>query len=880
MDIPHDYIRLHDVPEDCLLSPERWGARGARLARLAGLGLPVPRGLLLTTDLTRQIAQDGARTHFDGVLRDTFQTLGDEVLLSLRASPPRPEWGGPEALLNIGITDARLPALMTRVGKPGALELYFRLIEGYATMVEGVDPEDFENLMADQVKYWSVASEGDLPEDARVTLVDQAKALYLDEVMQPFPQDPVEQLCAAVDAMARGWNGVSARILRESHGAPPEAGLGLIVQRMAFGIGQGVCGAGVVHLVDERTGTPALSGRFLTQAQGYDALMGMRTPHLITREARESARQSAPSLEEIAPDALTDLRTHGSTVAAGLGDIHGFEFTLEDGKLWLLDAVLTPRSARAAVRIATDLARNGAISRDDALLRIEPRTLIEHLHPQIDPRAPRDVFGSGLPASPGAATGRIVFSPEAAMQAEAQGDNAVLVRMETSPEDIRGMHSACAVLTVRGGMTSHAAVIARGLGLPCVVGAGDLRLDIRNRQIISQDGRSFAEGSLITIDGTRGEVLAGAPEMIQPELDGAFATLMSWADQAREMGVRANADTPQDARVARGFEVDGIGLCRTEHMFFQEDRITSMREMILADSSEDRRRALAALLPMQRGDFVDLFDIMRGLPVCIRLLDPPLHEFLPHSREEMHDLAEAMDIPVSQVVERAKALGEFNPMLGKRGVRLGVTMPEIYEMQARAIFEAAAIVNTRNLEQIVPEIMIPLVSAKREVEVVRKNIEAVAAQVMAEREVTLTYKLGIMVETPRAALRAADLAADSAFFSFGTNDLTQMTYGLSRDDAGRFMRDYVNQGVFAEDPFHSLDIEGVGELLLIAAKRGRKTDPDLVLGLCGEHGGDPGSIHFCKLAGFDYVSCSPFRAPIARLAAAQATLLSRKSGQA
>ncbi|WP_316012860.1 pyruvate, phosphate dikinase [Roseobacter sp. HKCCA0434] len=867
------HIRLHDA--DTPLDPARWGARGARLARMAGLGLPVPRGMLISTDLVQRIHADGAAVHFEGELTDRLAALGDEVLLSLRASPPRPEWGGPEALLNIGITDARLPALTARVGRPGALELYFRLIEGYGTMVEGLDPEDFENLTADQVKYWSVPSEGDLPESARETLVEQAKALYADETGAPFPQDPKAQLTAAVDAMARGWNGTSARILRESHGAPPEAGLALIVQRMALGIGAGVSGAGVVHLVDERTGGPAVTGRFLPQAQGYDAMMGLRTPQLITREAREAARQSAPSLEEMAPDALTDLRGHAVTAAEGLGDAHGFEFTLEDGALWLLDAVLSPRAARAAVRIATDLARNGAITREQALLRIEPRTLIEHLHPQIDPRATRDVIGTGLPASPGAATGRITFSPEEAMQMEAQGDPAVLVRTETSPEDIRGMHSACAVLTVRGGMTSHAAVIARGLGLPCVVGAGDVRLDLKGRQIVGRDGRAFVEGAVITVDGTRGEVLAGSPDMIQPELDGAFETLMSWADQMREMGVRANADTPQDARVARDFKVDGIGLCRTEHMFFHEDRITAMREMILADSAEDRRRALATLLPMQRDDFVELFQIMRGQPVTIRLLDPPLHEFLPHSREEMGDLAEAMDLPVSQVVERAKALREFNPMLGKRGVRLGITMPEIYEMQARAIFEAAAIVNTSNLEQVVPEIMIPLVSAQKEVEMVRARVRAVADAVMAEREVALTYRLGIMVETPRAALRAGDMAENCAFFSFGTNDLTQMTYGLSRDDAGRFMRDYVNQGVFAEDPFHSLDIEGVGELLLLAAKRGRARNADLVLGLCGEHGGDPGSIHFCKLAGFDYVSCSPFRAPIARLAAAQASLLSK-----
>ncbi|QPH54823.1 pyruvate, phosphate dikinase [Pontivivens ytuae] len=872
MDMPVDHIRLHEAGE---LDPARWGARGARLATLARLGVPVPRGMLLSTALVTRITDIGADRVFAGQIAGRIAALGDDVLLSLRSSPPKPEWGGPEALLNIGVTDARLPAITQRVGRKGALELYFRLIEGYGTMVEGLDPEDFENLVADQMKVWSVGSEGELPAEARAALADEAKALYADETGHPFPQEPADQLCAAVDAMARNWNSVSARLLRQSHGAEEDAGLALIMQRMALGVGQGACGAGVVHMVDERSGLPSVTGRWLPQAQGYDALMGLRTPHLITTDARKAARQTAPSLEEQAPEALAELREHYTTVANGLGDAHGFEFTVEEGQLWVLDAILSPRSARATVRIATDLARSGAISREEALLRVEPRTLIEHLHPQIDPAAPRDVFGAGLPASPGAATGRIVFTPENAVQVQAQGDAAILVRVETSPEDIRGMHSASAVLTVRGGMTSHAAVIARGLGLPCVVGASDLRLDLRAKAIVTQDGRTFTEGALITVDGTRGEVVAGAPAMIPPELDGAFETLMSWADQVRTMGVRANADTPQDARTARSFAVDGIGLCRTEHMFFHEDRITVMRKMILADTTEARQAALAQLLPMQRDDFVELFGIMRGLPVTIRLLDPPLHEFLPHSREEMMELAEEMDLSVREVTERSNGLSEFNPMLGKRGVRLGVTMPEIYEMQARAIFEAAAIVNTQNLEQVVPEIMIPLVSANREVEVVKARVDDIAGQVMAEREVSLTYRLGIMVETPRAALRAGDLAKSCAFFSFGTNDLTQMTYGLSRDDAGRFMRDYVNQGVFAEDPFHSLDIEGVGELLLLAARRGRRTQKELMLGLCGEHGGDPGSIHFCKLAGFDYVSCSPFRAPIARLAAAQASLMTR-----
>ena len=525
------------------------------------------------------------------------------------------------------------------------------------------------------------------------------------------------------------------------------------------------------------------------------------------------------------------------------------------------------------MRIAVDLANAGAISRAEALLRIEPRSLIEHLHPQIDPAAPRDVFGTGLAASPGAATGHIVFTAEAAQAAAAQDEPVILVRLETSPEDIRGMHASRGVLTVRGGMTSHAAVIARGIGVPCVVGAGELRLDPVARTLTSPDGRVFREGARITLDGTRGEVIAGAPTMIQPELDGAFSELLDWADAVRDLGVRANADTPAEARMARDFKVDGLGLCRTEHMFFDAARITVMREMILADTDAERQAALDRLLPMQRADFHELFEIMSGLPVTIRLLDPPLHEFLPQEPEDMRALAEAMGLPVEAVSARARDLAEVNPMLGMRGVRLGVTMPAIYEMQARAIFEAAIAVNRAASAPVVPEVMIPLVSANREVELVKSRIDAIASAVQREQGATLAYRLGVMVETPRAALRAGDLAASSAFLSFGTNDLTQMTYGLSRDDAGRFMRDYVNRGVFPEDPFHSLDVEGVGELMLIAAKRGRARNPGITLGLCGEHGGDPASVRFCKVAGFDYVSCSPFRVPIARLAAAQATLL-------
>jgi pyruvate,orthophosphate dikinase len=700
-------------------------------------------------------------------------------------------------------------------------------------------------------------------------------AFYAEEAGEAFPADASAQVEAAARAMARAWNAPSARILRRASGAPEDAGLGLIVQEVALGLGPGVSGAGYLQAVDERTGAPACAGVFLPQGQGQDARPGLPGVRRLTRAARLAAGEEAPSLEEISPDTLATLCAAADRAAMGLGDAYRIGFAVENGRVAILEARLVRRNGRAAVRIAVDLAGRGAIDRAQALLRIEPRCLVEHLHPQIDPAAARDVFGTGIAASPGAATGRIVFTAEAAQRAAAQDEASILVRVETSPEDIRGMHAARGVLTMRGGMTSHAAVIARGIGLPCVVGAGDLRLDFAGRALAAPDGRVFREGALVTLDGTRGEVMAGAPAMIPPELGGAFSELLDWADAARDLGVRANADTPAEARMARDFRVDGLGLCRTEHMFYADDRIAAMREMILADTDAARQSALDRLLPMQRADFVEIFEIMRGLPVTIRLLDPPLHEFLPSDPDEVAEFAASLGLPPADVTARARALSEINPMLGMRGVRLGITMPAIYDMQARAIFEAAIAVNRDARAPVVPEVMIPLVSANREVELVKLRVDAIAAAVQAEQGATLTYKLGVMVETPRAALRAGDLAASSAFLSFGTNDLTQMTYGLSRDDAGRFMRAYVNQGVFAEDPFHSLDLEGVGELMLIAAKRGRARNPSLVLGLCGEHGGDPSSVRFSKLAGFDYVSCSPFRVPIARLAAAQASILAR-----
>ena len=700
-----------------------------------------------------------------------------------------------------------------------------------------------------------------MPEDGQAAL-DESLRIYETEMEEPFPSNPAEQLTAVLKSMARAWGGTSARLLRMAKGAPADAGLGLVVQEMALGVGQGQCGSGVLQLVNSETGLPQITGRYLSQSQGRDALKTGAQSMYLGRDPR------GPSLEDIFPNAFEELQEHAALMRVKLRAEMQVEFTIENGKVHILDGVRVARSSQAAVRIAVRLAQDGIISKAEALMRVEPRTLTELLHRQISPAAERDVIGSGIAASPGAATGAIVFSATEAQASAARGDACILIRRETSPEDIRGMHAAQAVLTERGGITSHAAVIGRGIGLPCVVGASDLKFQIRKEQLVARDGRVFSAGDMITIDGSSGEVLAGAPEMREAVLDESFQILMDWADEHRDIAIRANADTPADAQTARNFNAEGIGLCRTEHMFFDPGRLTVMREMIFAESSQDRRAVLERLLPMQRADFTQLFKIMQGKPVCIRLFDPPLHEFLPTDRVGQVELAEALDLPLSKVTRRIEAMMEYNPMLGLRGVRLGVTVPEIYEMQARAIFEATLDASVEGAP-VVPEIMIPLVSAKREVELVKSAIDAVASAVRVERETDFDYRLGVMVETPRAAIRAGDIAPYCAFLSFGTNDLTQMTYGLSRDDAGRFMSDYVQRGVFGEDPFHVLDVDGVGELLQIGAERGRAARPDVTLSICGEHGGNPESIAFCRTAGYNYVSCSPFRVPVARLAAAQ-----------
>ena len=834
-------VDYSEITSSAPISLRSHGWRAKCLQRLVRLDMPVPKTVALSFDAVRSIAA--------GAMPELGSMLGRfpvGQLLTVRPSAENPDWGGPGAILNIGMNDDRYAEIAAEHGEPVATALYLTFVQSYAQHVARLDPDMFSGV------------EPCLP------ALQAALRDYESEMEEPFPQDPKRQLAEVLRSMARAWEGTSARLLRQAKGASTEAGLGLVVQAMAGGFGTAESGAGVIQFIDPLTGGPQVTGRYAVRGEGREAVSNNPQAIFLTRDPR------GPSLEDQNPEAFKELLMHGAMCRLKLREEMQIEFTVVNGQVWVLDALKVQRSSRAAVRVAVGLAQDEVITKKEALMRVTPGALSDLLHRQVDPRGKRDVIVRGMAASPGASTGKLVFTSTAAQASAARGESCILVRRETSPEDIRGMHAATGVLTERGGMTSHAAVIGRGLGLPCIVGATGMRIDLKARKLIT--GRHvLGEGDIITIDGTTGEVLSGAVDLLEPTLDEGFTTLLDWADELRDIGVRANADTPADARIARAFNAEGIGLCRTEHMFFEDDRLTVMREMIFADTSQDRAAALSRLLPMQRSDFIELFSIMQGLPVCIRLFDPPLHEFLPHTREGMRELADALDKPLSEITRRSEDLAEFNPMLGLRGVRLGVTIPEIYEMQARAIFEAT-IETGRRGEKVVPEIMIPLVSASREVELVKARIDAIAASVRIEKGVAFEFRLGVMVETPRAALRAQDVAQHADFMSFGTNDLTQMTYGLSRDDAGKFMSYYVQAGVFPEDPFHVLDKEGVGELLLIAAERGRRVSKDLTLSICGEHGGSPESIAFCRDAGFDYVSCSPFRVPIARLAAAQLTI--------
>ncbi|CUB00527.1 pyruvate, phosphate dikinase [Pannonibacter indicus] len=861
------------------------GGKGANLAEMSNLGLPVPPGFTITTEVCTWYYDKG-KTYPDDLAQQvemalaaagelTGRRFGDAqnpLLVSVRSGARVSMPGMMDTVLNLGLNDVTVEAIGRAAGdRRFAYDSYRRFIQMYGDVVMGLDHHAFEEIL-DEVKDEAGHSlDTDLSTEELISIVERYKALVEDELERPFPQDPMDQLWGAIGAVFESWMTARAQTYRRLHDIPADWGTAVNVQAMVFGNMGETSATGVAFTRNPSTGEKALYGEFLVNAQGEDVVAGIRTPQDITEKARLEAGSERPSLEVLMPEAFAEFQTICDRLEAHYRDMQDLEFTIERGKLWMLQTRSGKRTAKAALKIAVDMADEGLLSREEAVLRVEPQALDQLLHPAIDPAAKRDILVTGLPASPGAASGAIVFTSEEAEEAKAAGHKVILVRVETSPEDIHGMHAAEGILTSRGGMTSHAAVVARGMGKPCVSGAGALRIDYRNGTLTA-GGRSLAKGDVITIDGATGQVLVGEVAMLQPALSGDFATLMGWADEVRRMKVRTNAETPADARAARQFGAEGIGLCRTEHMFFDGDRIIAVREMILASTEEGRRAALGKLLPMQRDDFVQLFEIMHGLPVTIRLLDPPLHEFLPKSDEEIAEVAAAMGIDAGKLRERALDLEEFNPMLGHRGCRLLVSYPEIAEMQARAIFEAAVEAGRQTGAPVVPEIMVPLVGLKAELDLVRGRIDAMAEAVAKETGVAVSYQVGTMVELPRAALRAGDIAATAEFFSFGTNDLTQTTFGISRDDAASFLGTYQLKGIIEQDPFVSIDRDGVGELISIAAERGRAVRPDIKLGICGEHGGDPASIAFCESVGLDYVSCSPFRVPIARLAAAQSYL--------
>ncbi|MER9670115.1 pyruvate, phosphate dikinase [Mesorhizobium sp. M0203] len=868
------------------------GGKGANLAEMCSLGLPVPPGFTITTEVCNAYyANDHAypasleadvAVALDHIGRLTGRRFGDPsklLLVSVRSGARASMPGMMDTVLNLGLNDETVEALAADSGDPRfAYDSYRRFIQMYSDVVMGLDHEVFEEILEDQKGGLGHELDTELTAIEWQGVIALYKAKVEEELGKPFPQDPSEQLWGAIGAVFSSWMNNRAITYRRLHDIPESWGTAVNVQAMVFGNMGDTSATGVAFTRNPSTGEKQLYGEFLVNAQGEDVVAGIRTPQNITEAARIAAGSDKPSLQKLMPDAFQAFVSISDRLEKHYRDMQDLEFTIERGKLWMLQTRSGKRTAKAALKIAVDMARDGLISKEEAVARIDPASLDQLLHPTIDPKAARDIIGVGLPASPGAATGEIVFSSNDAEEAKTQGRKAILVRIETSPEDIHGMHAAEGILTTRGGMTSHAAVVARGMGKPCVSGAGSLRVDYKAGTLMAM-GSTFRKGDIITIDGGNGQVLKGAVPMLQPELSGDFAAIMEWADGARRMKVRTNAETPLDARMARSFGAEGIGLCRTEHMFFDGDRIVAMREMILADTEKDRRTALAKLLPMQRSDFLELFEIMAGLPVTIRLLDPPLHEFLPKSEEEVAEVAAAMNVSPDKLRRRTEALHEFNPMLGHRGCRLAVSYPEIAEMQARAIFEAAVEAGRKAGALVVPEIMVPLVGLVKELDFVKARIDAVAKSVMEETGVRIDYLTGTMIELPRAAIRAHVIAEAAEFFSFGTNDLTQTTFGISRDDAASFLETYRKKGIIEQDPFVSLDIDGVGELVRMAAEKGRATRPDIKLGICGEHGGDPASIHFCEKVGLDYVSCSPYRVPIARLAAAQAAVQAAKNGR-
>ncbi len=866
------------------------GGKGANLAEMANLGLPVPPGFTITTEVCDYFYKNGKSYppelagEVDDALAETARiaghVFGDRVnplLVSVRSGARASMPGMMDTVLNLGLNDETVAALARRSGNERfAYDSYRRFIQMYSSVVLDIDHHAFESILESFKDQRGVTLDTELDAADWKEIIAAYKAKVAETLSEPFPQDPRAQLWGAIGAVFGSWMNARAETYRRLNNIPASWGTAVNIQAMVFGNMGDTSATGVAFTRNPSTGENQLYGEFLINAQGEDVVAGIRTPQNLTEAARIAAGSKKPSMEAALPQVFAEFIRTTALLEKHYRDMQDMEFTVESGKLWMLQTRSGKRTAKAALRIAVDMANEGLITHDEAIARIDPAALDQLLHPTIDPAAARKVVATGLPASPGAASGEIVFNSEDAEAAKGAGKAVILVRVETSPDDIHGMNVAQGILTTRGGMTSHAAVVARGMGKPCVSGAGAIRVDYEAEKMTA-GGVEFKKGDVITIDGAAGEVIQGEIAMLKPELSGEFVDLMKWADEVRRMAVRANAETPQDARVARQFGAEGIGLCRTEHMFFEGDRIVAVREMILADDEEGRRKALAKLLPMQRGDFTELFEIMSGLPVTIRLLDPPLHEFLPQTEAEIDEVAASMGVDVEKLRRRAAELHEFNPMLGFRGCRLAVAFPEIAEMQARAIFEAAVAAKKATGAVVTPEIMVPLVIAKAEFDLVRATIDATAAAVAAETGEATPYHVGTMIELPRACLRAGEIAETAEFFSFGTNDLTQTGLGISRDDAGSFLGRYAAKGILAADPFVTIDKDGVGELVEIAAARGRKTRPGIKLGICGEHGGDPKSIAFCEKIGLSYVSCSPYRVPIARLAAAQAALSIRNA---
>ena len=861
------------------------GGKGANLAEMANLGLPVPPGFTITTEVCTYFYENGktypkelegqvasALAHIGRLTGKTFGDTENPLLVSVRSGARASMPGMMDTVLNLGLNDETVEAVARRSGdRRFAYDSYRRFITMYSDVVLGLETHLFEEILDEHKESKGYVLDTDMQAEDWEEIVGRFKDKVKEELGSDFPQEPHAQLWGAIGAVFGSWMNQRAITYRRLHNIPESWGTAVNVQAMVFGNMGETSATGVAFTRNPSTGEKRLYGEFLINAQGEDVVAGIRTPQEITEAARKEAQSDKPSMERAMPEAFKELTRIYGLLEKHYRDMQDLEFTVEQGKLWMLQTRSGKRTARAALRIAVELANEGLITKKEAVMRVDPASLDQLLHPTIDPDAERKVIATGLPASPGAASGEIVFSSDEAEAAKSQGRKVILVRIETSPEDIHGMHAAEGILTTRGGMTSHAAVVARGMGKPCVSGAGTVRVDYAAGTLVA-GGTTCKAGDIITIDGSAGQVLLGKVPMREPELSGEFATLMGWADAARKLGVRANADTPADARVAMKFGAEGIGLCRTEHMFFNEDRIRAVREMILSDTPDQRRAALAKLLPYQRADFTELFEIMQGLPVTIRLLDPPLHEFLPHTEEEIAEVAQAMGADPRKLADRARELHEFNPMLGFRGCRLAIAYPEIAEMQARAIFEAAVEAGKKLGKPVVPEVMVPLIATKAELDLVKARIDAMADAVARETGTKVGYQVGTMIELPRAALKAGEIAQTAEFFSYGTNDLTQTTFGISRDDAGSFLGAYTAKGILPCDPFMSIDQEGVGELIRIGNERGRKTRKTLKLGICGEHGGDPASVAFCHAAGLTYVSCSPFRVPIARLAAAQAAL--------